>query len=198
MSALGFHGLLLCVGFAGHLSGAAVTNEFSAVGEWSGETNGLRGRLLFAERPTSVAGLRDGFLYVELQNVAPGDALQFFYDPRKKPPQFQPTLRDADRKEVKPDIGAPPSGFPQPSWLVLPFDSTLRLRTGGSSISPAKPGLFIMAGLLSGRWFISGMVTNDYYLSATFTATIPADETRPRMWEGTLKLPPLRIPRDRE
>ncbi len=198
MSTLGLRGLLLCVCLSSHSFGAAVTNEFKAVGEWSVETNGLRGRLLFAERPTAVAGLRHGYVFLELQNVEPGDALQFFYDPRKYPPQFQPTLRDADHKEVKPDIATPPSGFPRPSWLVLPFDSTLRLRTGGSSLGQVKPGLFIMAGMWNGHWYLPGGVTNAYFLSGTFTVTIPAGETRPQMWEGALELPPLRIPPDGE
>ncbi len=41
-------------------------------------------------------------------------------------------------------------------------------------------------------------MTNDYFLSATFTATIPANEEQPPMWEGTLVLPPIKIPKDKE
>ena len=171
---------------------ADVFSEFTAVGEWSAATNGLRGRLLFTERATSVEGLTDGIVYLQLQSVAVGESIHIYYAVSKFP--FRPVLRDAGGNLVQEGL-LPSSGMPRPCWLVLPFDSSLLLRTGASSTSPTVPGLTVIGACAGGNWFIPSQDTNDYFLSATFTATIPADETRPRMWEGTLELPALQIPK---
>jgi hypothetical protein len=175
--------------------GVAATNEFEIVGRWSDAVDGVRGRLLFDERATSVKGLREGIVYLQLQSVAVGESIHIYYAVSKFP--FRPVLRDAGGNLVQEGL-LPSSGMPRPCWLVLPFDSALLLRTGASSTSPTVPGLTVIGARAGGNWFIPGAVTNDYFLSATFTATIPEGESRPRMWEGTLKLPPIKIPKAEE
>jgi hypothetical protein len=46
-------------------------------------------------------------------------------------------------------------------------------------------------------WTIPGGGTNDYYLSGELSLKLPKGETRPRAWQGTLKLPPVKMPAHR-
>lgn len=174
---------------------ADAAGNFKVIGKWSTETNGLRGRILYAEKATAESGLREGIVYLELQNVSLGDSIHIYYDASKF--SFRPNLRDHDGKVLRDGLLGS-SWMPEPCWLVLPYDSTLCLRTGNYSTSPGKPGLIITGGFVAGNWFIPEADNKEYYLSATFTASVPKDETRPRMWEGTLELPPIKIPHAKE
>ncbi len=179
--------------FTCQLCFADSTSVPNAVGNWSEVTNGLRGRLLLGEDARSDRGMRRGIVYLELQNVAPGETTYVYYAPTKEPLRFE--LRDAEGKTVRNWISGS-DGVPSPCWLALPLDSALRFRTGSSAYEPDEPGLFIIAAFMGGKWFIPAGATNDYYLSGTFTVAVPAGETRPTMWQGTLKLPHLKIPHE--
>ena len=180
---------LLLIGGGFCLAGSAT--EPISLGEWSNTTNGLRGRLLFGRDP-SINGTAMGVVYLELENDSAGDTLYVYYDASKKP--FRCELQDAVGKAVKSE-GSEYDGFiPSACWLVLPPDSTLRFRVtlGGFGV-PKDAGLFI-AGCVPDCWVIRPNVTGDHFLSGTLNVIVPNSESRPRMWQGTLKLPPVKIP----
>ena len=65
---------IICI-FANGLCFAGPVTEPKATGEWSEPTNGLRGRLLFAEGIKLQEGARLSLVYLELQNLSLGDTL---------------------------------------------------------------------------------------------------------------------------
>ncbi len=183
--------LSLLLFFSGQFCFAGSASKPITTGEWSETTNGLRGRLLFAE-DKKIAGTRMGVIYLELQNSSLGDTMHVYYDAKMSP--FRCKLQDSVGK-TNPTQGADYDGFiPEACWLALPYDSTLRFRVtlGGFGI-PQNGGLFI-AGCLEDCWVIPASAQNDYFLTGTLRVTAPKNETRPRVWEGTLKLPPVKIP----
>ena len=184
---------IICI-FVNCLCFAGPVTEPKSIGGWSEPTNGLRGRLLFAEAPKADKyGLLIGEVYLELQNVSAGDTMYVYYVASISPLHCQ--LRDFDGKSVESGPSPGSDGRPSPCWLALPYDSTLRFNTRvGPAFAPAHPCLFFCVGLEGGAWEILLTATNDYFLSGTFTISAPKNETRPRVWEGTLKLPPVRIP----
>jgi hypothetical protein len=175
-----------CLCFAG-----SVTEPLS-IGEWSEPTNGLRGRLLFAERTNNWSLATEGIVYLELQNISPSDTLYVYYNFQNSAPICE--LHDDAGKMIKnrPDTGS--DWLPSSCWLSLPNDSTLRFQTGGSNSEPNHPCLYIISKFFGGKWEIPLTATNDYYLSGTFSSLSTTNGTRPRVWEGTLKLPPVKIP----
>jgi len=183
---------IVCI-FANCLCFAGPVTEPKAIGEWSQPTNGLRGRLLFAEASKADKyGLLIGEVYLELQNVSAGDTMYVYYVASKSPLHCQ--LHDFGGKTVESEPSPGSDGRPSPCWLALPYDSTLRFDTRlGPAFAPAHPCLFICVGLEGGAWEIPLTATNDYYLSGTFSSISTTNETRPRVWEGTLKLPPVKI-----
>jgi hypothetical protein len=183
---LAFLSITVCqFGMAGPVS------DPSSFGEWSQPTNGLRARLAFAE-DAKLYGTRMGVLYLELQNVSLGDTMYVYYRAASSP--FRCELRDSAGKTNETTGCAYDGWIPAPCWLSLPHDSLLRFRvTLGGFAVPRDGGLFI-AGCVSDCWAIPSSATNDYFLSGTLSVAAPKDETRPRVWEGTLKLPLVRIP----
>ena len=179
--------LILICRFA--LAGSAI--EPVSAGEWSAAINGVRGRLLFGEGE-KVAGTRMGVLYLELQNVSAGDTMYVYYDASKSPLRCQ--LVDSAGK-TNASQGAVYDGWiPAASWLALPHDSALRFRVtlGGFGV-PQNGGLFV-AGCIPDCWAIPPTATSDYFLSGTLVVAAPKGETRPRVWEGMLSLPRVRLP----
>jgi hypothetical protein len=171
---------------------AAPVNEPKAIGEWSEPTNGLRGRLIFYSNGiTDRDGVVKGLVYLELQNLPPGDTLYVYYAVGRMPLKCE--LRDFSGKSIEESRGAGSDFMPAACWLALPPDSTLRFRTGYSSSAPDFPCLFIISAFIGGKWHVPMTATNDYYLSGTFSSISTTNGTRPRVWEGTLKLPPVRI-----
>jgi hypothetical protein len=159
-------------------------------GEWSQATNGLRARLAFAVA-TNINGTARGVLYLELQNVSLGDTLYVYYRAAGSP--FRCELHDSDGKSVQ-RYGAPYDGWiPEACWLALPNDSILRFRVtlGGFGV-PHNAGLFV-AGGVEDSWVIPPSDKGDHFLSGTLAIAAPKDETRPRVWEGKLKLPLVKI-----
>jgi hypothetical protein len=60
-------------------------------------------------------------------------------------------------------------------------------------LTPKPDGLLIMLG--SGTWIIAANAAGEFYLSGTFTP--PADHPsalKYHIWQGTLKLPKVKIP----
>jgi hypothetical protein len=175
-----------------HSCFAGLVSEPIAFGAWSEATNELRGRLLFAEGTPDKYGVRYGLVYLELQNLALGDNVYVYYDAKRSPLKCE--LHDSAGATVKNSLGSGADWRPSACWLALPNDSTLRFRTGFSGSGPDHPCLFIMSSFEGGKWEIPVTATNDYFLSGTFSTTSPTNEIQPSRWEGTLKLPPVRIP----
>jgi hypothetical protein len=92
-----------CLCFAGSVA------EPIATGEWSEPANGLRGRLLIAEFANKYDvqhDVRERKVYLELQNISPGDTLYVYYNFGRSSPQCE--LRDSTDKIIKntPDTGS--------------------------------------------------------------------------------------------
>jgi hypothetical protein len=84
---------------------------------------------------------------------------------------------------------------PSPYWVTLPCDSTVRLPADWSDCgSPSQPdGLEIL--VVGGDWLIRPDATNDFFLSASFTPPNDHPSTlKYHVWQGTLKLPKVKIP----
>ena len=174
---------------------AGQVTETKFIGDWSEPTNGLRGRLLFAERSQDKWDIqnnsRSGVVYLELENL--GDTIYVYYDEVKSPLRCE--LRDSLGNLVPSgNVFVSSDWRPEPCWLGLPNDSTLRFSTTILVGSP-RNSLLISVGeaRVGGAWKIPLDSTNVYYLSGTFTPIPPSNAARPRVWEGTLKLPPVKI-----
>lgn len=174
---------------------SAIPQEAMTAGDWSETVNGLRGRLLFGKAET-FNGTRLATVYLELQNVS--DVLSpIGIGPNRSLPC---AVLDAFNKPV-PQSGMPADVWsPDPFWIMLPMDSTLRFRVSVTGYAvPKDAGLSI--GLMSGNWIIPPATHGDYFLSASFVVApgavsvrtktnIPPDEP----WYGVLELPKVKIP----
>ena len=161
------------------------------MGEWSEPANGLRGRLLFGVGE-KLFGTRMGVTYLELQNVSKGDTMYVYYRAASSP--FRCALMDSAGKTNSSQGAVYDGWIPEACWLALPHDSALRFRVtlGGFGV-PQNGGLFV-AGCIPDCWAIPPTATNDYFLSGRLVVATPNGETRPRVWEGTLSLPRVRLP----
>ena len=136
-------------------------------------------------------GVREGLVYLELQNLSQGDTLYVYYNVRNSPLKCE--LRDPAGRNMQNFPGPVSDWMPSACWLSLPHDSTLRFPTGNSSFTPNSPCLFVVSAFKGGKWVIPMTATNDYYLSGTFSSMSPTNEIKSRVWEGTLKLPAVKI-----
>jgi hypothetical protein len=162
-----------------------------ATGDWSQPTNGVKGRLLFAEHSRTKDGARIGAVHVELQNVSVYDAVPVYYDPRNSPLHCE--LRDSVGKRVVPTWGGS-DGAPEASWVALRKGTAARLLASlGPAFAPVGPNLIFTVGM-DQMWVIPPNATNDFFLSGFFAVTPPKDPSREPGWEGTLGLSAVRIP----
>ena len=187
---------IICI-FANCLCFAGPVTEPKFIGEWSQPTNGLRGRLLIAEGAQNKYDVQynctPGVVYLELQNMAVYDTIYVYYNAKRSPLRCE--LQDSFGNSISSrDVFVSSDARPDPCWLALPLDSTLRFSTTILS-GLARNSLLISVGEegVGGAWKIPLDSTNAYYLSGTFTSMSSTGETRPRVWEGTLKLPPVKI-----
>jgi hypothetical protein len=172
-----------------------------ATGDWSETVSDhdhtLRGRLLVYGGETSGA-TNHARVYLELQNVVPGiwhDPVEVYF-PAGGRFDLRFEMRDRLDHPIEPELAGPYNGPPpKPFWLTLPCESTVRLRTD-APLGPLskKEGLKILVTDFH-CWIIPPNATNDFYLSATFTP--PQDHPSSlhyHVWQGTLKLPKVKIP----
>ena len=191
--------ILLALAFQSCLAGPV--SEAISFGAWSEATNGLRGRLAFAENP-KLFGTHIGVVYLELQNVSWGETMYVYYKANQslfKPDQssFRCELHDASGAVCQKGLMGMithEGPIPGPCWLALPPDSALRFCVTVWGFGIPQNGGLIIAGDETDYWVIPPTATNDYFLSGTLTITSPKDETRQHAWEGTLKLPQVKIP----
>jgi hypothetical protein len=159
-------------------------------GVWSEAVNGVQGRLIIsADEP--VNGTRIVALYLELRNVSDiGNAIEIYFDPSHT---FQCQLLDANDKPVA-TAGLPASIMvPHPFWLILPYDSSLRFRISVSGYGVPRNETALIP-LECGDWVIKSGDVRDYELEVTFTVKPPKVDIDRRVWQGTLKLPRVKIP----
>jgi hypothetical protein len=171
-----------------------------AVSDWSepGVTTApgggsLRVRLLIYEGYSAGYGgkIPETLVYVELENVGLRD-LKIYCDFQIG---LQCDLRDANNKPP-PAVGTGGNGgFPSPSWITLPRDSSTRLRASWFGYGMRKEeGLKIP---IFHELILKADNTNQYFLSGTFTVSPPTNSFIPsdlNVWTGTLTLPKMRIP----
>jgi hypothetical protein len=182
---------ILLLAFTESGSGQTSTNLMTQ-GNWSEPTNGIRGRLLFlGERRRWEDGTRLGAVYVELQNVGFEGAVNVYHDPKNSPLHCE--LRDSGGKTVAPTWGGS-DGAPESSWVALRKGSTVRLDASlGPAFAPIGPNFIFTVGM-DQMWVLPPATTNGLLLSGAFTVIPPKDESRQPRWEGTLRLPAVKIP----
>jgi len=95
-------------------------------------------------------------------------------------------LTDADGKVVPQTTAAGSGGRPGKTWVVIPFDSSIRLRVNPFGFGHAE-GLLIR--LNTANWLLKDGA--DYNLSGTLTVAPP--EGKADAWKGELKLPKAKI-----
>jgi hypothetical protein len=136
-------------------------------------------------------------IYLELQHVFKGA----WYNPLEI--YFDIGLSDDLHFEMRDKFDQPVPQFPvkirgpapNPCWVTLPCDSTVRLRADTYTLGPpSKPdGLGIL--VRGGCWLIRPNATNDFFLSGSFTpSTDHPSSLKYHVWRGTLKLPKVKIP----
>jgi hypothetical protein len=179
-----------------------------AAGEWSepvtADSSGcaLRGRLVICEQGISDER-REVAVYLELQDArdSVGGGTRLFCDFGKT--DFRPEnrsglvceLRDEEGEPVKPEVFAFSGGVPRSTWITLPSDATIRLRSSPFGIH--RPGALAICPHWSALWIIRDGDTRKYTLSGVFTAIPGREPDEPlgedRIWQGTIKLPPVTL-----
>ncbi len=173
-----------------------------ASGDWSeavkdSDGYALRGRLLVYDEHTAPYHAR---IYLELQHVFKGPGwwdgpLEIY---------FNISRSDVLHFEMRDGLDQPIPMYPvsisgpseSPYWVTLPCDSTVRLRADWCNMGPpSKPDgleIFVQDGSC---WLIRPNATNDFYLSASFTPLNDHPSSlKYHVWQGTLKLPKVKIP----
>jgi hypothetical protein len=168
--------------------------EPSAIGAWTDSTNnpnqrlGLRARLIIYEDANN-SGSRPKVAYLEFQNIRGGINTMYVYYASGS---THWELRDSSGKAVSSSGYYSDGPLPDAGWLALPCDAMLRFRTAPGHMTPKNGEMLIIAGM-NDCWHIPRGDTNDYYLSGTLTMTAPEGESRPPHWQGTMKLPSVKI-----
>ena len=180
-----------------------------APGDWSASVDGLRARLLVRFAGTNESG-RDILIYLELQNqFAVITPISLFYSDDEN---CSTTWSLTDRK------GMPVAKTPiairrpvkRPYWIVVPFDSTLRLRaSNGSSVSRTEKGSTLLLLPPNEFWPFPKGSQEEYFLSCSFEAKSPPKNERApvvaglkgvgenghsNIWQGKLTIPKVKIP----
>jgi hypothetical protein len=162
-----------------------------AVGDWSDEVAGLRGRLLIANGRVFADGkLHETVAYLELRNspdAAGGNSKSVYFDPDISCEMLDPqgvTVPQGGR-----GYSGGGGGRPNVELVTLPYDSTIRLRLSPYGYG-SEDGLRI--DISQYEWNIKSTDKGEYTLSATFTSD-PAQQQQLNTWHGTLKLPAIKI-----
>ena len=114
-------------------------------------------------------------------------------------------MHDGSGKPVRPQQVLFGAELPEPYWVPLPCDATVRLRADVYNCGNSTNMTEILVGdggKGPAEWLIPPTSTNDYFLSCTFNPTTNRpgiSRYRPSplsyfVWAGTLKLPGVRVP----
>jgi len=170
-----------------------------ATGDWSeavsSDGHALRGRLLVYDE-NSRSAANHARIYLELQHVFQGgwdNPVEIYFEfGGRKNLHFE--MRDGHDQSIPQYPVVIRGPVANPYWVTLPCESTLRLRADNILGPQSKPdGLEVFVP--GDCWLIPSNATNDFFLSATFTS--PSDHSSPlhyAFWQGTLKLPKVKIP----
>lgn len=107
--------------------------------------------------------------------------------------QFE--IRDASGSPVRSEPYSTGAFLPSPCWLTLPCDSIVRVRADPGWGSQRKTEGVSILLLNGGLWVIRPGSTNESFLSATVSPpTNHQSALKYNVWQGTLKLPKVKIP----
>ena len=190
-----------------------------AVSDWSKPVDGsdnayngahaaaVRGRLVILQghSPGDTGELLSTMVYVELQNLSLRPTEVYFDGGHGNDlrPEHKGGLHcdlfDSRGTPVPRRMSAFSGQCPTSQWITLPGDDTIRLRANCFGIGSPKEGGLVLP-FLDKEWFIESQDDHHYFLSASFTATSPANHVsgetkhlRNVVWDGTLMFPKLDI-----
>jgi hypothetical protein len=166
---------------------------FVAVGEWSARVEGLRGRLVIAQKyPHGDVNYVETRVYVEFENSTEGDGptetIDLYFDPAGLTCQ----LVDAAGQAVPQGPGFLDRGRPGGYWVTLPFDATMRLRVNPSGQGDTR-NVGLLIPLWNASWLVPAHGAEEYFLSGTFVVNPPMALARGNVWRGTLVFPKLKV-----
>lgn len=178
---------------------AATDTNVIAVSDWSEPVADNRGYALRARLVIAYTGHtdRDTGVYVELQDASGhvGGSMAVYFDGG-----LNCELRDAEGKVVPQSPFAFSGACPNSCWIMMPSDSTVRLRANCFGIGkPQGDGLAIS---VPGKyWVIPADDTREYFLSGSLTVIPPKDRVSfpdftgldVQVWRGTLTFPKMKI-----
>ena len=167
--------------------------SYTEPGKQYGST--IRGRLIIRKEfsPRYGGQTPETAVHVELQNLSMDSCELFFSDVQG----LRCELSNANDKPIRsgPSLyGNGPGPVATSSWVILPYDSSIRLRVNTIGGSPSDHSLFIR--LYSGEWSIPAGDTNDYYLSGTLNVSSPTNHVASpdiKNWQGILVFPKMKI-----
>lgn len=94
--------------------------------------------------------------------------------------------------EAKSGVNGRNGFMPNPFWLLIPFDSTVRMNLNLNGYFPPPPGELLIESE-SGLLYVPKGFKNKVFLGGEFQVIDPPHEARSHRWEGTLKLPRILI-----
>ncbi len=166
-------------------------------GAWSATAGGLRARLLMSVPDKDEYGIRIARTWIELENLDDvANPMAIYWDVDAI---LRFSLEDAIGKPVETGAMAASIVRPQPFWLLIPDESSIRVgvTTSGYGLMPER-GLFIgLPGM--GAWQLERGDKRAYRLRGRLTVPEPSGAQDPnlRAWDGTLELPPVEVPASR-
>jgi hypothetical protein len=166
-----------------------------ATGDWSDSVDGLRARLLVRFTGAKETG-REVLLYLELQNhsstITP---ISLFYSADDNCSTTWSLTHHKGTPVAKTPIAIRRPSM-RPFWIVVPFDSTLRLRaSNGSSVSRTDKGSTSLLLPPNEYWLFPKSSQEEYSLSCSFEAKSPPEQSgHSNIWQGKLTIPIVKIP----
>lgn len=194
-------GVLLACMFASCCEGAD-GHRTILEGDWSSPVTvhdqTLRARLIILEgRSPAYAGPSSEVLvYLELQNMTAGarEPLRIYFDASRN---LKVTVRDSKGRPVPPAPGGGSGQRLEPTWVTLPYDSTIRLRAnpGGWSTPPDAVLALPVRPMDGDTWLFREKEAGEYALSGTLTVAPPSPDDLPHAaeWRGTLAFPETKL-----
>jgi hypothetical protein len=163
----------------------------SSTREWSQPVNGVQGRIIVSD-DVWLYGTQMTTVDLELRNVSDvGNPIAIYFDPNRS---FKCELLDAKDQAVARPPFAADIITPNPYWLSLPYQGTLRWRVSVSGYG-IKPNSGKMVQMSCGMWLIKPGDHSEYGLAVKFVAVSTPEDRERRAWTGTLTIPKAPIPR---
>ena len=159
---------------------------------WSEPVGGLVGRVEM-ERRGEKGGTPKLVPYIILKNVTNTIGT---VDVWLSSGNLELHLVDAKGQPIKVGPGAGPNGrngfIPKSFWLLIPFDSSVRINAGLEGYFTREVGSLLME-TDSGMLFLPKAYTREAYVAGTFTVNGAPIEARSMRWEGKIELPKVKV-----